>query len=144
MPAATKAAHNAPVGDSVTKGWWSIRRSRPRTAATLMPLAPVPVPHALLGVKERAQRRRRFHPGQHLAHRALPQRIHVVDAVRPVTIPATIEATFAAASTRAPPGTVTIRSTKDSSPVSRANRITGTNTAEGTRFTSSKVAENLR
>ena len=58
----------------------------------------------------------------------------------PVTIPATIEATFAAASTPAPPGTVTIRSTNDSNPVSRANRITGTNPAEGTRFTSSKVA----
>src|SRR5664279_1377141 len=58
----------------------------------------------------------------------------------PVTIPATIEATFAAASTPAPPGTVTIRSTNDSNPVSRANRITGTNPAEGTWFTSSKVA----
>ena len=60
-----------------------------------------------------------------------------------MTIPATIEATFAAASTPAPPGTVTIRSTNDSNPVSRANRITGTNPAEGTRFTSSKVAATL-
>ena len=59
---------------------------------------------------------------------------HVQDAVPPVTIPASIEATFAAAFAPAPPGTVTILVTNDSSPARRANRITGTNPAEGSRF----------
>jgi hypothetical protein len=61
----------------------------------------------------------------------------------PVNIPATIEATFAAALAPAPPGTVTILLTNDPNPARRAKRITGTNPAEGSRFTSSKVAATL-
>ena len=61
----------------------------------------------------------------------------------PVTIPATIEATFAAALAPAPPGTVTILFTNDSRPARRANRITGTTPADGSRFASSKVAATL-
>ena len=57
----------------------------------------------------------------------------------PVSIPATIEDLRGRVGPR-PTGTVTILVTNDSSPASRANRITGTNPAEGTRFTSSKVA----
>ena len=53
----------------------------------------------------------------------------------PATIPATIEATFAAALAPAPPGTVTILVTNDSRLARRANRITGTNPADGNRFT---------
>ena len=61
----------------------------------------------------------------------------------PVTIPATIEATFAAALAPAPPGTVRIVVTNDSNPARRANRITGTNPADGSRLASSKVAATL-
>jgi len=53
------------------------------------------------------------------------------------------DATFAAALAPAPPGTVTILDTNDSNPARRANRITGTNPADGTRFASSKVAATL-
>jgi hypothetical protein len=61
----------------------------------------------------------------------------------PVSIPATIEATFAAAFAPAPPGTVRNLVTNDSNPARRANRITGTNPADGNRFASSKVAATL-
>jgi hypothetical protein len=70
-----------------------------------------------------------------------PSRSRMLSA--PVTIPATIEATFAAALAPAPPGTVTILVTNDSKPARRANRITGTNPADGSRFGSSKVAATL-
>ena len=58
----------------------------------------------------------------------------------PVIIPATIEATLPAASTPGPPGSVNVLVTSESRPVRRASRMTGTSPAEGTRFTSSKVA----
>jgi len=61
----------------------------------------------------------------------------------PVIIPATIEATFAAASHPAPPGIDSLRATKPSSPARRASRITGTNPAETIRFGSSKLAADL-
>lgn len=48
----------------------------------------------------------------------------------PVSIPATIEHTFAAASDPAPPGTVSFAVTRAPSPARRASRITGTNSAE--------------
>jgi len=53
--------------------------------------------------------------------------------------PATIEATFAPASTPAPPGTDSIRATKPGSPAPRASRITDTNPAEAIGFGSSKL-----
>ena len=58
----------------------------------------------------------------------------------PVSIPATMEQTFAAASDPAPPGTVNFADTRAPRPARRARRITGTSPAEGIRFVSSKVA----
>ena len=58
----------------------------------------------------------------------------------PVSIPATIEHTFAAASAPAPPGTVNVCVTSVSSPARRASSIAGTNPAELTRFGSSNTA----
>src|SRR6478609_1919055 len=61
----------------------------------------------------------------------------------PVSIPATIEQTFAAASHPAPPGTVSFVLTRAPRPARRASRITGTSPAELIRLVSSKVATAL-
>jgi hypothetical protein len=58
----------------------------------------------------------------------------------PVSIPATIEDTFAAASAPALPGTVKVFVTKESNPARRASSIAGTNPAELIRLGSSKTA----
>jgi len=58
----------------------------------------------------------------------------------PVSIPPTIEQTFAAASHPAPPGRVSFAVTRAPRPARRARRITGTSPAELIRLVSSKVA----
>ena len=58
----------------------------------------------------------------------------------PVIIPATMQATFPAASNPAPPGRVSLLVTWVSSPARRANLIAGSSPAAPIRFGSSKLA----
>lgn len=94
--------------------------------------------------QERAQRRGRPDLVEQPAHPAVPQQIHVIDAVRAGDHPATSASTFAAAF--APPFAAiwTRSASRDASPHRAANASTAASPAHDTRFGSSNRTDIAR